>query len=239
MAEEPQNDVHVNSSERSDSVASFSGNRNSIRRNGYRRNGGRKHRYRREDGPSKMTKGFSVPPKSLPEKHESLPYVLPSGLLLPPIPVCGFTLPPVQEVGQKDICTPPYHVLDVWGDRGLFLMPGHIPVESLAEIGLVIPMFWMHSSSISPNNRIRAQWKFKLNVSDVYWLARVFLPNIFLIVVYSSWRHIQKSRLVVVVRWWDARSNQLSSLDVCLPVYGRVEYRAYCTELHIVRNVIL
>lgn len=38
---------------------------------------------------------------------------------------------------------PPYHVLDLVGSRGIFLMPGHVPVKSLAEKGLVLPMPWM------------------------------------------------------------------------------------------------
>lgn len=38
---------------------------------------------------------------------------------------------------------PPYHVLDIVGSRGMFLMPGHVPVESLAAMGLVILLPWM------------------------------------------------------------------------------------------------
>ncbi len=38
---------------------------------------------------------------------------------------------------------PPYHVLDVFGERGLFLIDGDVPVESLARMGLVLPLPWM------------------------------------------------------------------------------------------------
>eukprot|EP00171_Calliarthron_tuberculosum_P011967 IDg11967t1 len=141
----------VSASGHSSSGASFSGGRG--RRDGYRRNGGRKGRNRREL--SSKASRLPAAPKVVHEAPASPPLLLPSGLPLPKMPAGGFNPPPAHEIGKHDICAPPYHVLDVWGDRGLFLMPGHIPVGSLAEIGLVLPMFWMHpASSHSLNNRM-------------------------------------------------------------------------------------
>lgn len=39
----------------------------------------------------------------------------------------------------------PYHVLDVAGDQGggIFLIEGHVPVQSLARMGLVLPVPWV------------------------------------------------------------------------------------------------
>lgn len=47
---------------------------------------------------------------------------------------------------------PPYHVLDVVGSRGLFLMNGQVPVETLASMGLVLPLPWMPAPKLGCAN---------------------------------------------------------------------------------------